>query len=359
MKEWLKYLEIMKKNPITRFAMATVIRVEGSSYRHEGAKMLLGKDGKQYGTISAGCLEEDLGYYAKEVIDLNEPITKTYDLRSEDDLDWGLSAGCNGKVVVFLEPIQFDEDTYNIYKRLDEGQSIAIARGASADVYGLKLCLANSGQLFGNIDDPTLKEILHFQLTEFLETSHHFDYRTLVSMQTKFIFEIIEPKDVLYIFGAGPDVEPLVKSAYDLDFHTIIIDPRSSRCNQYHFPQAGELVVKHPEAFFIDTNIDLNSFVLIMTHSFTRDKKILEFFLEIQPKYLGVLGPKRRTERLLYPKCVPDWVYSPIGLNINAEAPEEISISILSELIKVRNEQRAKLKKQKKQNRALHLVNGM
>lgn len=101
MKEFYRLLKVMKTNQHSPIALATVIRVEGSAYRRAGAKMLFVEEA-QYGTISAGCLENDLSYRAQEVMESKVPQTISYDLRAEDDLSWGQSAGCNGNITIYV-----------------------------------------------------------------------------------------------------------------------------------------------------------------------------------------------------------------------------------------------------------------
>ncbi|MFC4809744.1 XdhC family protein [Paenibacillus sp. GCM10023250] len=104
MNDRCRMLRALKAQGRQRCAMATVIAVEGSAYRHAGAKMLIAEDGTAHGVISAGCLEEDLRHRAVEVMAAGRPLSLTYDLRAEDDLSWGRGAGCNGRVTVYVEP---------------------------------------------------------------------------------------------------------------------------------------------------------------------------------------------------------------------------------------------------------------
>ncbi|WP_169823178.1 XdhC family protein [Anaerobacillus alkalilacustris] len=346
MKESYQMLEILGQHPQKLFVKATVIRVKGSSYRNEGAKMLFSDNEKQFGTISAGCIEEDLSYKSKEVMLTRKPMIVTYDLRSEDDLDWGLGAGCNGRIDVYLEPVQWNDRNKQILKHLNLGRKVASARVLEPVDLQMNLVLTEEGHTIGGI--PKLQVHILEKLTEFLREDQIII--TEVIGESKFLFELYEPNDKLFIFGAGPDVEPLVKLVKQYHFLPIIIDLRSSRCNREVFPDAHSFICEHPERLIANENFDRNSLVLIMTHSFTKDKKIVNYFIKKRPKYIGILGPKQRTERLLFPHSVPKWVHSPVGVNIYAEGPEEISVSIVAELIKVRNEQRVLMKKQKINN---------
>ncbi len=345
MNDFYRILKKMKENDKGRFAMATIIGVDGSSYRHPGAKMLIGEDGSQYGTISAGCLEEDLAHHAHEVIVDRQSKTLTYDLRAEDDLSWGQGAGCNGSIKVYIEPYEWDykppfhnEPIWpQVESVLEVGNKVASAKSIS-DNYTERTYLfySENGVVLGDAE-KNIKEKLLPELKKFIKSDKKIDVIKVADLEDEFLLELYEPREQLYIFGAGPDVEPLARLASDVDFSVTIIDPRSSRCNKKIFPTADRLIVEHPESYLEKNRIPDESYVLIMTHSFQRDKNILCTLIQSSPHYLGVLGPRRRTERLMAPDKLPDEIYSPLGLSIGAEGAEEISVSIIAELLKVRN----------------------
>jgi xanthine dehydrogenase accessory factor len=338
MKEFYRLLKIMKEHKHLHFAMATVIGVKGSAYRHAGAKMLFREDGQQYGTISAACLEEDLFYQAKEVLETKQCKNVSYDLRAEDDLSWGQGAGCNGVINIFVESVQWNSMWAQVETMLDSGRSLVCAK-VIQDVRKPKYFLfdKDSREIFYQEIDAGTKGTLYPYIEESINSPIQFSYNKVRELDNDLISEAVEPKDQLYVFGAGPDAEPLVDIAEKMDFLTTVIDPRSSRCYKTYFPRAHKLVVEHPKSYLKQKGLPKNSYVVVMTHNFNRDRNILHYLLEIKPKYLGLLGPRKRSERLVNLKGLPDWIYSPVGLNIGAEGPEEISISIISQLIKVRN----------------------
>jgi xanthine dehydrogenase accessory factor len=360
MNDFYRVLKKIKECKNSRFALATVIGVEGSAYRHSGAKMLIGENGEQFGTISAGCLEEDLCYHAQSIIQNHQPETITYDLRSEDDLSWGQGAGCNGSIKVYVEPYEWNYiPSYHskpfwpqVDFELQLGYKVATAKSMKDNgTERVYLSYSESGILIGDAEEY-LKEPLLLELIRFIESGNKMNFIQLNSSSESFLFELYEPREKLFIFGAGPDVEPLASQACALDFSVTIIDPRSERCNKRNFPTADLLVVEHPESYLDNhkNEITHDSFVLIMTHSFQRDSHILQELIPNQPRYLGVLGPRRRTERLLYPDSLQEWIYSPVGLRINAEGPDEIAISIVSQLIQVRNEKKQAARQEKVTN---------
>lgn len=346
MNDICRVLNSLKKDKAKIFAMATIIRVDGSAYRREGAKMLIGEDGGYYGTISAGCLEEDLIHQAKQVIEAFQPKIVNYDLRSEDDLSWGQSAGCDGDIEIYIEPIgwelnQLKQNTFlwpYIDQQLKHGVSLVSAKCMNeGDSQGLVMLYSTDGKIVRGSLDKKTEEILIPYFHHFSISGSKVKLIHIEELQSDYLFELYQPKENLFIFGAGPDAEPLAKLASQLDFSVAIIDPRSSRCSDTYFPEADRRIIEHPDSFFNKYQIPFDSYVLVMTHNFNRDQQILQYLLEDPPKYLGVLGPKRRTERLVNDKTLLSFIQSPIGLSIGAEGPEEISISVLAELIKIRN----------------------
>ncbi|MFC7392849.1 XdhC family protein [Scopulibacillus cellulosilyticus] len=348
MKELYKCMQVMKESPNAKFAMATIIQVKGSSYRREGAKMLIGSDGEMFGTISAGCLEEDLYYQALRVLETKETKTVSYDLRSEDDLSWGQGAGCNGKIDVYIEPFYWNyiPNYYDspvspsVYQYMNKGKRIVSVKYLGDQIQPEFLLFYSDNQQLLTEPYQTLivDDVIKPYLEGFLSSGLKTKMIKINGFENQFLFEINEPKDPLFVFGAGPDAEPLVELASKLDYSVTVIDPRSSRCSNKKFPSADFLYAEHPEKFLKETQLPSYSYVIVMTHNFNRDQQILRHLADVPLQYLGVLGPKDRTSRLLSSKSMINKIHSPIGLNIGADGPEEISVSIMAELIKIRSE---------------------
>lgn len=335
---------IVKENPQKKFAMATIFQVRGSAYRREGAKMLIGEDGSTYGSISAGCLEGDLTYRAMDAIKSNVTKLATYDLMTEDDLGWGQGAGCNGIIDVLVEPFSWSDSSSerhtevleSIDNLMDEGERIYALKKLDENIHPITTYFKMDGQPLGEKAwDAGDNRLINKQLEAFIEEGRKF--KRVEFQEEEFILERYEPKDELIIFGAGPDVEPLVTIARKLDFSVTVIDPRSMRCNKDIFPDADHLIVEHPKTYLEHHELPSRSYVIVMTHNFDRDREILSYILDKPLRYLGVLGPRKRTERIVLPRHLPNEIHSPIGLEIEADGAEEISVSVLAELIKVRN----------------------
>ncbi|WP_019155202.1 XdhC family protein [Robertmurraya massiliosenegalensis] len=348
MRNFYNFLEIVNKHPNKKFTLATIIDVKGSTYRHEGAKMLFCENGDRFGTISAGCLEEDLFHRAMEVMEDQCSLKLTYDLSSEDVLSWGQSAGCNGSVTLYLEFMECNHDY--VWKEmkdyLEMGESVICLR-TMEESYDLIMGLNVSRNQFFGENGP-----VHFRhlMTEASKLQEEHVKIWNDPIYGELLIEVFQPQEHLYIFGAGPDVEPVVRLAANLEFIVHVIDPRSHYCNERNFPDAHSLVLQHPNTYIEQNELRRNSYVLVMTHNFEWDREVVESLLKEPPYYLGVLGPRKRMKRLLQRENIPTWISSPVGIEILAEGPDEISISILAELVQMRN---LKKKKVKRKNRLL------
>lgn len=320
-------------------ALATIIHVEGSAYRKGGAKMLILENGEQIGTISGGCLETDVIEQARAVMKKNEPCMITYDLRSEDDLGWGSGNGCNGSITLLVEPV-----TTEMKKSLVAIKSILDNQKPVISITHLinqrRSCHTSYYTADGLVEgkEPSGIRSSHLQ--------KHFN-QTLASRQgcllTRsldgdefYFFHYIAPKPRLFIFGAGKDARFLTTLAAKTGFSVFLLDWREAYCNWDFFPDATDCIVKHPSELVSSVSFHPDDSVVIMTHQYQHDHLLLEQLIKLPINYLGILGPRARTVRLLGTTLFPSHLYSPVGLSIGAEGPEEIAISIVAEIIQSR-----------------------
>lgn len=324
--------------------LATIIHVEGSAYRKEGTSMLFKGNGKEVGLLSAGCLEADLSYRVQETRVRKTPRTVTYDMSAEDDLSWGNGAGCNGIITVLLEPI--DERMFNLLTKLKtfllNGTSVSMMKILSDDKNDVEtLFLVDEKTFFGNCNEQNTDQ-LKIVLNELHDTNQKSGLRAIETLETNVYLHKFHPKSRLFVFGAGKDAIPLVKLASLAGFFVTITDWRADLCSKEYFPDADQILVGFPSEIIPRLQLSTSDSAIIITHQFQKDKEILNHILNINLKYLGVLGGKKRIQRLLEGKQVDLEINSPAGLQIGAEGPEEIAISIVGELI-----QRQRMKKTK------------
>src|SRR6187399_628570 len=329
-------------------ALATVVHVEGSSYRRPGARMLIEDDGQLTGAISGGCLEGDA--LRKALLVMTEKISKlvTYDTMDDDDAKFGVGLGCNGIIQVLIEPI--DETNPNnpiiFLKAVNEKrqQSVLVTLFSLQDKkdpqYGTCLLVKEDKTI---IDTTTvLKDVLIHDAEEVMinQVSSFKNYISNDHDLTAFI-EVIKPPVSIIIIGAGNDVMPVVSMADILGWETTVVDGRANYAKQERFVSACQVLVAKPENVLEQIAIDEHTVFLLMTHNYNYDMAMLRQLLGKTVTYIGMLGPKKKRERMLnelkeggahFTEQQLSVLHSPVGLDIGAETSEEIALSILSEI---------------------------
>jgi len=329
-------------------ALATVVHVEGSSYRRPGARMLIEDDGQLTGAISGGCLEGDA--LRKALLVMNEKRSKlvTYDTMDDDDAKFGVGLGCNGIIQVLIEPI--DEENPNnpirFLKAVNEKrqQSVLVTLFSLQDKkdpqYGTCLLVKEDKAVVDTT--PVLKEVLIHDAEEVMinQVSSFKNYISNDHDLTAFI-EVIKPPVSVIIIGAGNDVIPLVNMADILGWETTVIDGRANYAKKERFASACHVLVSKPEQVLDQIVIDERTVFLLMTHNYNYDKAMLNELLQKNVTYIGMLGPKKKRERILgefkeegvvFTEQQLSVLHSPVGLDIGAETSEEIALSILAEI---------------------------
>lgn len=332
-------------------ALATVVQVEGSSYRREGARMLIADDGQLTGAISGGCLEGDALRKALLVMAQQKPMLVTYDTAEEDDAKLGLGLGCNGIIHILIEPIDTTADTNPIELleavMLHREPSVLVTLFSfdkSAVQWGTCLLQQRNQFLVTNLYLPDLVESLTSAAAGVLGEG-----QTAVRSyggQTA-MFHVVEPPVALMIFGGGNDAQPLTKLAAVMGWDVTVVDGRPVYGTSVRFPEATRVLVAKPDVALSALSPDNRTAVVLMTHNYHYDLDMLRQFLPMAVvPYIGVLGPKTKLQRMLdelategysYSEEQHDRVYGPTGLDIGAATPEEIALSILAEIQMVMN----------------------
>lgn len=329
-------------------ALATVVHVDGSSYRRPGARMLITEEGELTGAISGGCLEGDALRKALLVMSQNKAMLVTYDTMDEDDATLGIGLGCNGIIQVLIEPIdpQESNNPVQLLKAVASTRQKAVLitlfslEHKKDTQHGTCLLLREKEQTERNT--PVLKDILVKDGREVLAGKHSLfrTYHAENQSLTAFI-ELIEPAVSLVVIGAGNDVIPVVAMAEILGWETTVIDGRPNYAKKERFTSSCQVLVAKPEEVLNRITIDEQTVFLLMTHNYNYDMAMLLQLLQKNVMYVGMLGPKKKLERML-----GEWeeqgilltkeqlasVHSPVGLDIGAETAEEIALSILSEI---------------------------
>ncbi len=308
--------------------LAMIVNVEGSAYRKEGSWMLFQEDGTRLGAISGGCLENDLQNRALSLFETGKVEVVQYDLSAEDDLGWGRGAGCNGVVSVLLRDIDRDFRRFlslAYQKLLDKEPVLFIQSMNILNDYG---GITQSGNRYGSrqVEIP-------FEMDAIISFQHRAGQEVICdeSVYVQFIW----PDPSLYIIGAGADARPLARLAQDVGYAVHLLDWRQSLCNEVNFPTALSIRIGDVRKLVATMQFSPLDSMVIMTHDFQRDMNIIQQIRGTQLLYVGILGSKKRTTRLFGGE-IPKGVYSPIGLSIDADGPEEIAVSVVAELIAVR-----------------------
>ncbi|MFY4774803.1 XdhC family protein [Metabacillus sp. RGM 3146] len=325
-----------------RGVLGTIIQTQGSTYQKPGTKCFISEDGKLTGLLSGGCVESDLGEHAKELLQQSNCKRLYYDFRDNGDDLWGLGLGCNGSMEIFLEP--FDPKEMPMKAEL---MKKAVHLALTQFTVTATIVDAENQEIIGQkwILSPGIEDNIPAQLEQEYETNQLTGTQGLSTIiyngqPVKVFFDAVSPNPHLMIFGAGPDAVPLVNGAKLLNWTVSVMDHRPGYVNKLYFPQADYLYCI-PKGKEPDVTISENSFVVIMTHHFEQDQMLLKHLLDSDAAYIGILGPKKRTYQLLdtlegnLSRKTLDRLYSPIGLDIGSKTPEEIGLSVLSEMVMI------------------------
>jgi len=307
--------------------LATIIDVTGSAYRKEGTMMYFSENNQERGLLSGGCVEQDIVARMENWETGISSASVHYDMRSEDDLSWGQGVGCDGSITVLME--ELDDKAMNnikiVKKWLDKGLAVEHIKVLDEDLSSQASLFKNeTGERIGNWETVNLAAIPEKKLMQKHDGGYYF--RQTFRAQPRLI-----------IYGAGPDARPVADIAKKAGFHVIVADWRPALCIKEHFPDADMLVIGNPVELLEDIEAGCTDYIVIMTHHFQKDKELLNYLLKREYAFAGILGSKKRADRLLEQKTKPVWLHSPVGLPINAEGPEQIAISIAAQLITVKN----------------------
>jgi len=330
-----------------RSALATVVHVDGSSYRRPGARMLVTDDGQLTGAISGGCLEGDALRKALYAINQQKNKLVTYDTTGEDDLQFGVQLGCNGIVQILFEPVD-DTKPYHpirllrelIAERRDAVLLTLFSLDRSAEQPGTCMLYANGG--VNTALSGGWQELVRADVEEAAgsRTSGFKEYARDNKKYNGFI-EFMPPPPALVIAGAGNDILPLVDLTVMLGWHTTVVDGRPQYATSRRFGKADKVLVARPEKVLDQLTTDAQTLFLLMTHNYNYDLVLLKDLITKGFSYIGVLGPRKKLDRMLGELQNEGLslnqeqlasVYSPVGLDIGAETAEEIAVSIVAEI---------------------------
>ena len=330
----------------TRAALATVVRVEGSSYRRTGARMLVLESGEWIGGISGGCLEGDALKKARLAMSQNKATLITYDTTDDDPYQIGVGLGCNGVIDVLITPLD-PNNPNNAVRQLQNcidqrvPNLVVTVTGISKPHHDIVL-----GQVFrfdneSHFDEifpiNELKTSLKVEIKDALNNTKSVsrEYTLENEVRITLFLEVIPPAIQFYVFGSNYDVYPMVRVAKELGWRVICIcNPAKMHSSLTQLADAVEPKDYIPE-------IDSFTAAVSMCHDYETDYRNLQMLLKTNIKYIGLLGPKKRTLKM-YGRMTDEGnaisveqeecIYSPVGLDIGAATPEEIALSVCAEI---------------------------
>jgi xanthine dehydrogenase accessory factor len=318
--------------------LVTITSTVGSTYRKPGAMMLISRDNAYEGMISGGCLEPDLLHHAQEVFETGKPKTVTYDMHADDELVWSLGLGCDGIIHLFLQRLD-RKDGFSlldfIQNSLQKQQAVLLGLVIKSEGPGLAIgcsaAISVGGQTYGS--DALMEVCAEQSKSEWPQWRQR-----LIAQENEVVMVVnILPPPRILLCGAGPDALPVVQQVCQLGWECVIVDHRQSFVRQDRFPAGCEVVLSRPEK--LQENVQLSNIdaAVIMSHHLDNDAAYLRQLSEpgsaARLRYLGVLGPTSRRDRLReMADCQDDLIYGPVGLDIGAELPESIALAIVSEI---------------------------
>ncbi|HEX6899036.1 MAG TPA: XdhC family protein [Thermoanaerobaculia bacterium] len=317
-----------------RAALATVVHIVGSAYRRPGAKFLIEETGDTLGSVSGGCLEADVREVAKEVLATGRPSLRHYSTGADEDVVWGLGLGCNGLVDVFIQsategPLADLEDT--LRGLLAGDAPFTVATVVEGDGLGQTL-IVGPDSVHGSLGSADL-DAQAVEKARSLALSGRSGVHPVGDRRV--FFEALPPPPHLIVCGAGDDARPLVAYAADAGFRVTLVDHRQGLMNPAWFPQAARLILARPEDQETDLPPAERSLAVVKTHSLGHDREWARRLLAAGLPYVGMLGPRARTESILKEIGMPgdERVYGPVGLDLGADGPRQVALSIVAELL--------------------------
>jgi xanthine/CO dehydrogenase XdhC/CoxF family maturation factor len=345
MKEIKRILDVYEQVDLSirNVALATVVYVQGSAYRRPGARMLVTDDGRWEGAISGGCLEGDALRKARQVMLDGEPMVVRYDTMDDDANSLGVGLGCNGIIDVFIEPIDPNrvDNPIALLREFVRHRDRRVIATVFQSIWGTDL---KDGARFVLTESATddIPDWLSKDMAQVMQTGKPLTTTYAVGDGTADVFlERIDPGIELIIFGAGYDTVSLVRLATELGWSVTITEDCIAHLSPKRFPAATCLLYANADAVTDKLTFTDRTAAVLMSHNYNYDRDVLTSLLATDVPYIGVLGPRKRFDKMQtewrnagkhFSSLTQDRVHSPIGLDLGAETPDEIALSILAEI---------------------------
>lgn len=316
-----------------RCAVGTVVSIAGSAYRRPGAKLLVRRDGRAWGGVSGGCLEADVREVALEVLDRGEPVLRSYRTGSDENVVWGLGLGCDGSVEILVQPYPPTGDGLFIDRALGllGGRKpfsiVTVLPGSGPSPAGAAALVDSSGAVASGTGDGSLDARLASVAMPALASASAACVED--AGLAAFVDVLLPPPEAL-ICGAGDDAMPLAAVAAQAGFRVAVSDHRPAYLTAERFPGAALI-----DPGDLPPGRVRDSYAVVMTHDLERDRAWLRALADGGAAYIGLLGPRARRDDLLdgVPADALPTIYGPVGLDIGADGPEQVALSVVAEML--------------------------
>ena len=320
-------------------ALATLLAVHGSAPRLPGARMAVTRSGRMAGSVSGGCVENDVFTRALTVLDAGRPVVASYGIDDESAFAVGLS--CGGAIDVLIEPFTATPEWQCLRRAIEASEAAAWAVGiAPESLLGRHMVVMADGSAVGSIDAAVDARVATEARRRIVEGG-----ADVVDLAEGRVFVEAFPRPMrLFVVGATHAAAALSRVTRQLGFHVTVVDARGVYATRERFPDAHELVCARPEEVLAAAGLDARSYVVTLTHDPKFDIPVLAHALRSDARYVGAMGSRKTRERrkvelreLGLSEAEVNRLHSPIGLDMGASTPEEIAISITAELLAVRS----------------------
>ena len=322
--------------------LATIIGTNGSTYRKPGAMMLISQDGSFEGMISGGCLENDLLHHAAEVFGEGKPRHITYDMHADEELVWNLGLGCDGIIHLLLQRLDRDAN-FGFLEQLEMSHRarcpsvFALVINSSGTPAVGTIALLDQSDI--SVGDSVLVNVLRQSLGDWPAWRTRFEQVTRDGSEIEILMIHLPLQTRVLICGAGPDAVPVARMLAQLDWEVLVVDHRPAYAREDRFPGKCKVIQARPgqlAEIVAHGGIDA---AIIMSHHLENDAEYLRQLVNNDVSYIGALGPGARRNRLReMADCQERDVFGPAGLDIGAELPESIALSIVAEMHAVLNQ---------------------
>ncbi|MBW3628025.1 MAG: XdhC family protein [Gemmatimonadetes bacterium] len=320
----------------TRAAIATLVRVHGSAYRRAGAKLLIAEDGSTVGNVSGGCLEQEVRGVGLRVLRTGRSELHGYCSGPDEIGSWNLGLGCDGRIEVLVTPAV--ETRSRQRELLDGEEPFAVCRLVTLGTEGGDAqLLVSADESEGALDTPVFDAAVVRHARELLGGTASAIHQ--IAGRDVFV-ELFFPPPELVVIGAADDAPPIARYALEAGFRVVVVDWRPGMLEPGRFGADVRLVESDAPRLAERLTLRSRSHVVLATHNYAVDEWYLRPLLQSPAPYIGILGPRARTERLLGSlgeehTFDESRIHGPVGLDLGGEGAEQVALAIVAEILAV------------------------